>query len=54
MEIYKICRSLMIIMLMVITTVSFCFFVDFREKLAGLEKKLGNKDLADFNWTFAR
>jgi hypothetical protein len=54
METFKINRGLLLIVLMLLTTVSLCFFVDFEKKLAGLDKQLGNKDLADFNWTFAR
>jgi hypothetical protein len=54
MDIYKQNRHFFLITLMIVMTVFLLFYVDWGRKLDGLNKNLGNKDLADFNWTFAR
>jgi hypothetical protein len=54
MDISRQNRSFFLIILMIATTVFLLVNVDWGRKLDGLNKNLGNKDLADFNWTFAR
>jgi hypothetical protein len=54
MEIYRISRNLILLLLMLTVTAILFFCVDFKENLSGLDKELGRKDLADFNWAFAR
>ena len=51
---YKINRRLLALMLMIITMFFLCFLVDFGRKLGSIDEKLGSKDLADFNWAYAR
>jgi hypothetical protein len=50
----KINHRLLMLVLTMMTSLFLCFGVNWGEKLNGLEKKLDHRDLAEYNWTFAR